>query len=314
MKSFLNCLDYILYIYIYILFLLFHKYLHAFVLQSNMLRNRRMRLSCFSACGSSFVGWTLPTVSSYHYRDKLQVCENTRLGFLLKCPRRERKCSSFAIGELVGKTSRGWKKGHPESFDQHSVARMQKRNRISLIGIVKNKPVLTAFKSGQKMTTFSLKVLKSSLPDSKLKLYADDKAKLSDIFILQFFDRVAYVVVRRVEEGCRIKVTGRLGGSSDGSFRDSVGSPVLICSSFVLLESNVEQEEELFVTTQPRVVLRKPEDLCETFSLFPEGPNNSSSVHVERQDKSLHVEDSTQTQDNLQEGWKEWSTVLDSAF
>ncbi|GJD08246.1 hypothetical protein Gasu2_25500 [Galdieria sulphuraria] len=201
------------------------------------------------------------------------------------------------------------------------VAHTVSRKKISLVGYVKSKPLLSTLQTGQMMSSLSLKV-HSIVLENKFPKLASESRKFPENFLLEFFGRVAYVVVRRVEEDCKIKVFGRLGVRKEsGSFNEVAGSkPVLICSSFVLLESKKEsdgREEEFQEIKEPSIILRKPEELCDASILFPEEHSMFSSSLQYRQDENLdnfeqynRQEQDTRNDSLSDKDWSLWDNIF----
>lgn len=187
------------------------------------------------------------------------------------------------------------------------------RNKIRLCGHVRNKPQLTTLKTGERATQVYLEVVSYELPMDQLRNNTVENRKFPDNFVLEFFERVAYMVVQKVEQGCKIKVTGQLGtGSKFNNFsKDTAGKPVLTCSSFVVLEPN---EEEFRIRKEPLVVLRKPGELCEPSILFPEESEKPPSSLQNNRTNDIE-QDRDQKQDNFQDilNNKDWS-LLDNIF
>ncbi|GJQ12259.1 hypothetical protein GpartN1_g4050.t1 [Galdieria partita] len=249
----------------------------------------------------------------------LHYLRNTNVRFSLRnyqCVP-QRRGRPFAK-ELVKVVTTGLNRDYTEQYNQ-LFDHILSRNRICLVGRVTSKPLLSTLKTGQKMTVLNLKVNGANLPEDKFPKHPSKRSKLPDNFILQFFDRVAYVVVQRVEEGCKLKVFGRLGVGRQLDKSDAKGNLVLVCSSFSLIEPSKEhKEEEGFQKRQePLVILRKPEELCETSLLFSEENPLFSSLWQHSRDKSLDIveQDSNEKQASFEASLnhKDWS-ILDNIF
>lgn len=115
---------------------------------------------------------------------------------------------------------------------------------VTLIGRTGSDPMARFFYSGKLVCTVSLAVKREYHPIERQALkiaYGEEK---NDWFTLEFWDRTAEYVIKVVEKGTRIGVSGRLviDRWTDKATGDTRQKAKIRCDTFELLESKVERE------------------------------------------------------------------------
>jgi len=127
-----------------------------------------------------------------------------------------------------------------EVFDEN----VPRLNSVTLIGRTGSDPMARFFDSGKVVCTVSLAVKREYHPIERQALQIAYGEEETDWFTLEFWDRTAEYVIKVVEKGTRIGVSGSL--VIDKWTDKATGEPrqkaKIRCDTFELLESKVERE------------------------------------------------------------------------